>query len=141
MSSSPFSLDRCWRVILPLVAVFFLNPGKATAECGDYITILKPSTVSLNHITPTIPEPISNRVGNQSPDKPCHGPNCSSTPTQNHPPLAPITPVGSQIKELTHTLIPRDGESTPARSFNRDCISPQPIHRTSSIFHPPRPVC
>src|SRR5581483_12182218 len=89
-------LLRGWRAALPLVAVACFSPGRAAAECGDYVTILNGPAVSGHHAMPE---------GGPAPAKPpCHGPNCSGSPVREPAPLAPVVPAGSQAKELTeHT--------------------------------------
>jgi hypothetical protein len=135
--SSPL---RGWPVALLLVAWICFTPGQAVAECGDYLTIRNASPGSTHHSTTTnIDHPIQDDLGTQSPLKqPCHGPNCSSSPVREFPPLAPITLASTWVKEVAQPFSPLDVEIARAGSFDSDLTSLRPIHRASSVFHPPR---
>src|SRR5262245_34061869 len=134
------TLLRGWRVAL-LLAVACLTPGRASAECGDYVTILNGPGASAHQPMPGANDGATpNHENTPSPVKPpCHGPNCSSTPDLPFPPLAPIAPVGTQVKELTGHLHPAtEADAGPGRAFDRDTTSARPIRRASSVFHPPQ---
>jgi hypothetical protein len=129
------SLVHAGRVALLLVVVACSTPERAAAECGDYVTILNGSQ-SATHAAP-----VSNLNPEQSPAKPpCHGPNCSSSPAREFPPVPPApTTSTSTVKESARNSSAADTAAAALGSpFDRDLTSPLPIHRASSIFHPPR---
>ncbi|HEV3437972.1 MAG TPA: hypothetical protein VG122_11460 [Gemmata sp.] len=133
-------LLRSWPAVLLFVVSLGFTPGRAAAECGDYIGIRNAPPGSTHHSSTTnIDRPIPDGLGTPNPLKqPCHGPNCSSSPVREFPPLAPITPVSTWVKEVAQPFSPLDAEITTAGSLDRDLTSPRPIHRASSVFHPPR---
>jgi hypothetical protein len=140
MISSLSSLLRGWPVVLLLVAWFGFTPGLALAECGYYLTIRNAPLGSTHHPSTTSADhPIPDDVGTPSPLKrPCNGPNCSSSPVREFPPLAPITPASASVKEVAQSFSTLDVEVNSAGSFGCGLICPRPIHRASSVFHPPR---
>ena len=126
------SLIRSWRAALLLVVAACATPDRASAECGDHVIILNAPASSNHDAMPgaaEMPKPIK---------LPCHGPNCSGSPTHDFPPLAPVAPVSSQLKELAQCLISVGDVDAPRPSFDRDMSSLRPTHRASSVFHPPR---
>jgi hypothetical protein len=140
MASSLRSLFRGWWAALLLVVVACASPGRATAECGDYVVIL-------NTNDPASPDgratPFSTPTGSvehpASPKVPCSGPNCSRSPERHPAPFAPVSPPGPHGKEVVQTL----GSVEPTDSASSricDFISPRPIRRASSVFHPPRAI-
>jgi len=133
MRTSLPSLLRGWRAALLLVAAAYATPGRASAGCGDYVTILNDSSgASHHHVMPAPGE------ATESPAKPpCHGPNCSESPARHFPPVPPV-PVSAPAKELTHSFGSLAGANDRRRSFDRDDSSPRPIRNPSSVFHPPR---
>lgn len=147
MHSLHFPLFRVWPAVLLLASWLGFTPGRAVAECGDYITIRNAPPGSTHHNstrtgdTQTNNQPLSDGLEIPSPNKrPCHGPNCSSSPVRDHPPVAPIVPISTRMKESAQPLPSVQDESTTGSSFDRDRSSPHPIHRASSVFHPPRLV-
>lgn len=137
-------LIRDWRVVLLLVAGISLTPGRASAACGDYISIHNAVRDLASSANPDqsalITNPIAlNEPGNSTPSKlPCHGPNCSNSPVRQLPPLAPATPVGLRVKELVQHPVPTDDDVQPGLSSVCDNTLLSPIDHTSAIFHPPR---
>ena len=134
-------LVRRWRAVLLLVAAMSLNPGRACAECGNYITIHNPA--SETHLAPSMlpthDRLALNELGNSTPSKlPCRGPNCSSIPVRESPPLAPVIPFSSHIKKLVQCPAWADDEAARSSSFACDDTSLPPSYRASSVFHPPR---
>jgi hypothetical protein len=123
---------RGWRAALLLVAVVCLSPERAAAGCGDHVTILNDSAKPDQHATPGTSEVPAN------PARPCEGPNCSGVPNRHVPPLAPVTPVGPQAKEVVQCLGAVGADDDPRGAFDRDPASPRPVRRPSSVFHPPR---
>lgn len=125
--------SRFWQAALLLVAVACLTPNRASAGCGDYVTILdgtgnvsQHSSSGTNH-QPDFPKP------------PCDGPQCSGSPTPTAPPLAPVAPVGSQSKELTQLLgTVSVSDTEPSFIYRYESHTSRPIDRATSIFHPPR---
>jgi hypothetical protein len=131
----PPLLVRRWRAVLLLVAAFVLTQGRASAECGDYITIRHAAHGRSPHESMPV---TSNDFKDSVPEKlPCHGPNCSRSPGRNLPPLAPVAPVISLAKDLVQSIKPIN-ETTPHSTLARDFTSTLPIDRPSPIFHPPR---
>jgi hypothetical protein len=126
MRAPLLSLFRLWRAAPLLVAAVCLSPERAAAGCGDHVTILNDAATANHRATPA------------RPPAPCEGPNCSGAPERHAPPLAPVTPTGPQAKEVVHSLGPVSNTDGPQTSFDRDPNSPRPIHRSSSVFHPPR---
>jgi hypothetical protein len=134
------SLVLYWRAVLPLFAVVLLSPGRASAECGDYITIRgSTSNTQLSHSMPFVDRMGLYEVGFSIPiKKPCQGPNCSSSPQRESPPITPVFPVSARVKELVKQAELTD--DTPARnsSLLGDDFAQKPIDRAFSIYHPPR---
>jgi hypothetical protein len=132
-------LIHAWRAVLPLVIAMFLTTGRASAECGDYVTIKTSAHPSNVHRESGLPPADSKSSG--IPQIPCHGPNCSQSPTHIPSPLAPITVASEQVKELAQLFISRNEMLNRRLSFDRDDSFIHPIRRASSVFHPPRIAC
>src|SRR5262245_47042971 len=136
MTTFPSSLLRGWWAALLLAAAACLTPGRASAECGDYVTIRNGPADPAHHATTrdATPQP------DQAPARPpCHGPNCSSAPARDPSPLPPVAPTGLQPKELTqHPAAAADPDAGPGSALDRDPSSARPVRRASSVFHPPR---
>jgi hypothetical protein len=127
------SVFRGWRAALLLAAAACATPGRASAGCGDYVTILNDSSGASHHAMPA-PEGAT-----ESPAKPpCHGPHCSRSPSRDSPPVPPPAPVSAPAQEFTHRLAAPSGADDPHGSFGRDDSSPRPVRNPTSIFHPPR---
>jgi len=105
-----------------LVAVAFA-PGRAKAECGDYV-----------HILPDAPA----ANGQPAPKAPCNGPHCSGKPAA---PTAPLTiPASdSEVNELLTNGSGYDNDlnHTKERHFREMSVT-LPSTIPTSIFHPPR---
>jgi hypothetical protein len=132
-------LVRRWRAVLLLFAAFLSTQGRASAECGDYITIRHTAHAPKHgDLTPEATPITSNDLEHSLPEKvPCHGPNCSRSPGHSLPPIAPVAPAISLAKDLDQGIRPVD-EATPQSSRAGDFTSTLPIDRPSPIFHPPR---
>jgi hypothetical protein len=129
MTASLTSVLRCWRAGVVLVAVACLAPGRASAGCGDYVTIIDASGNPAHNVA----------ADDHGTPPPCQGPNCSGSPVREAPPLAPAAPAGGQPQELTPHPGPAGGpDAGPAATLGRDSTSPRPIRRPSPVFHPPR---
>jgi hypothetical protein len=129
------SLFRAWRAALLLVAAACASPGRASAECGDYVVVLNGQT--LTHSAERPPSTSLTREAPADPKGPCSGPNCSRSPDHPVPPFAPAPAPGPHGKEAAQTL----GSDEPAECRSSrldDFISPRPVRRAVSIFHPPR---
>jgi hypothetical protein len=143
MTSALKSLLRGCRAALLLVAVVCASSGRASAECGDYVTILSPSaTCSDGRAAPVLFTPVNGTAESPAlpaaPRKgPCSGPNCSGAPERQPAPLAPVTTAGPQGKEVAQVL-GSDEQSEGACTRVCDSTSSRPIRRASSVFHPPR---
>ena len=117
-----------------LAGGFFVSPGRASADCGDYVTIA--GQPSAHHAMP----PADDTKPTDSPRRPCNGPNCSKRQDSPiTPSRAPVTPTGE-----TKSLEVRIGADLPPDSDGGwrllDATSAQPIRMSRSIFHPPRSV-
>jgi len=134
--ASPFlSPVRGWRAALLLVAVACASPNRASAECGEHVTVLTP-TASASLDARATPAPGA-AVLPASPKVPCSGPNCSRAPERPAPPFAPAPTAEPQAKEVLQ--VPGAAEQPDgAASRLNDFTPPFPIRRSSSIFHPPR---
>ncbi|QEL13527.1 hypothetical protein [Limnoglobus roseus] len=120
-------LVRPWRAALLLVLLACASPGRAAAECGNYVIILNGPAAAAPTATPDHP----------APPLPCSGPNCSRKPEQHAPLPVPVAPTGPQGKDVT----PAAGTVEPAhRPVVRAeySLSARPIRRATAIFHPPQ---
>lgn len=137
------SLSRRWRTVLLVAAVVLLTEGKAAAECGDYVTIRahgqsshQPQQLAAGSQASSVPHTTGEHpVSHQTP---CHGPNCSNAPRKPTSPLAPATVATPRLKELTQSLQIAAVDIASGSAFSLDNSSSRPIHRSLSIFHPPR---
>jgi len=134
------SLLRGWRAALLLAAAACATPGRASAGCGDYVTILNDSNQTAGASHRAVPAPDGTTGGaTESPVKPpCHGPNCSESPARHLPPVPPPAPVSVHVKELAHGLTAPCGADDPRGSFDRDDSFPRPVRNPSLVYHPPR---
>jgi hypothetical protein len=131
MRASLPSMIRDWRAAMLLVAAACLTPDRASAGCGDHVTILNGSAASEHHATaPADPS--------QPMKFPCQGPNCSGKPVPHPASPAPVPPTTPQGKEIAQTLEGLSGDGALPFRFDRDSVSADPIRRASSVFHPPR---
>jgi hypothetical protein len=126
-----------WGAILIVGAC--LAPGRASASCGDYLTINNARSAS-EHQTP---QPTNNQqpgvLETPRPIKsPCRGPQCSGIPVHDPAPIAPVTSPTSQAKELTlHTSPTCDSPEPCTRLFSGQPYLPTLLF-ADAIFHPPR---
>jgi hypothetical protein len=131
-----FSLSpvfRGWRAALLLVAVACASPDRASAECGDHVVILNAAP----QVNPDGRAATGVAERPASPKAPCSGPNCSRAPERHAPPFAPVStsaPQGKEVVQVLDSVEPADGATTRVRDF----ISPRPVRRAASVFHPPR---
>jgi hypothetical protein len=124
------NLIRATATALLLAAGMFISPGRAKADCGDYVTIAgQPSD---HHAMP------ADAPQGDSPRKPCDGPNCSKKQDSPVAPLrAPATPTGETKPAGTNLGV----ELPPAASGTGWVIDPAsalPVRTSTSVFHPPR---
>jgi hypothetical protein len=140
------SLFRDWRAAPLLLLLACALPSRATAECGDHVTILTPSRMApenrsdLNSAEIMLPQSpfLAPRGSNQTPSKaPCSGPNCSRGSKQIPPPIAPASTHGPQVKAAAQILTVVDQPCGPLLGFV-ELISLSPISRATLVFHPPR---
>jgi hypothetical protein len=138
MRSALPSLLRGWRAALLLAAC--ATPGRASAGCGDYVTVLNAPNdpAAASHHAMLAPDGTTGGTTGSPAKPPCHGPNCSESPARDVPPVPPPAPVSAPVKELTHRLVAPSGADDPRGSFDRDPSSPRPVRNPSSVFHPPR---
>jgi hypothetical protein len=128
-------LTRFCRAVLLLCSILLFTPGRSSAECGDYLIILKPGpgAQEAHDHTAQVSPPYSVPL-----NRPCRGLNCSGTPTRDFPPDAPLISPTLQIKEFTQPLATIADELNRFSTSAIVITSPRPIHRSSLIFHPPR---
>lgn len=108
-------------IALAILVAAGLSPSRASADCGDYVHIVKKDSA---------PEPIL--------PKPCDGPTCSQRPL---PPIAPLTvPPGGfdYSKPFVELLSVKEveGSDSDRISILEQLAIPDP--NPTSIFHPPR---
>lgn len=120
---------RATGAALVAAAVFLLAPGRASAACGDYVTIAgQDYRVMQSDQTDHNPA---------VPARPCHGPGCSQRPDT---PVAPLTaPVTASAQPKDCTIRPAE-DDTPAGPGHLIPFSSsgRPARSPSAIFHPPR---
>lgn len=112
-------------VACAIVAAVVLSPGRAAAECGDYV-----------HIA-TAQSPSGSAPQNP-PHQPCTGPGCSDRPTAPLvPPAAPVT--GPSESQEWAMALPGDADRGGDRGWAiPSTLASLPVHFPDSIFHPPR---
>lgn len=112
-----------------LTAGVAFAPGRAAAECGDYVRIGNAPMVG--HDRPA-------DLGMPFPGKPCDGPGCSDRPSTPAPPLsAPVTdPSGS--KEWAARFAADLVADAGGRSLLPLTSETGAVSRPGSVFHPPR---
>ena len=128
------NLIRATATALLLAAGFFVSPGRAHADCGDYVTIA--GQPSAHH---EMPAPGDAHQGD-TPRKPCNGPNCSKKQDAPAAPLrAPAPPTGD-----TKPVATNHGADLPPTADRGGWVIPSdsglPISISTSVFHPPRSV-
>ena len=126
------SLFGGWRAALLLTTVVLCaSSGRATAACGDHVTILNTEAKDGGTALPNdgVPSPAP---------RPCQGPNCSGVPERHTPPSAPAPSAGPQVKEVAHPAEHTGQPDERPRLSVDDLTSLRPIDVGSSIFHPPR---
>jgi hypothetical protein len=125
MVSSRAQLLRPLGTALAVAVVVALAPGRAAAECGDYVHILNDRSDA-----PPAGAP-------ESPRKPCHGPGCSNQPASPVPLSAPAAPPADPKEGAARaTDSPRDDDRTGWHlPSSPDAV---PEHVPQPIFHPPR---
>src|SRR5438046_1942593 len=116
-------------IYLPLPAVAVLAalvfaPGRARAECGDYLMSGHAAKVSDNSPAKS-PVPC-----------PCKGPQCSQR--SNLPLLPPAPPPSVAPAEWATIFTNLTTAIDAGRRFLRESLASHPIDRPDPIFHPPR---
>src|SRR5262245_7849698 len=111
-----------------LAVAVLLAPQRASAACGDYVTIVGEQR------TPDAGQPGH---GPSLPLKPCHGPGCSAGPCGPAAPLpAPVTTSPNPNEGVAGLPgVPADPRD-PDR-FPRPTSCGRVVHRPLSVFHPP----
>lgn len=134
VTSTLLSLFRSWRVALLLVAGVVLLPERGSAsECGSHVIVLNPTAESRHD---SMPLPATS--GGEPVKPPCNGPNCSGAPDRHAPPAPPVPTIGGQVKELV-TAAGLPARDDPGRGSEANAShDAHPIHRSLSIFIPPR---
>lgn len=141
MSCLNINLIKNWWTALLLIAGACLFPGRAHAECGDYLIIHKSQTSSeaqaITH--QALNDHRLNPLETLRPFKaPCNGPRCSRLPSREPTSPPPTTTATFHTKvvanhvNITNELpIPNSLQSAPP-SFHL------PSPHSDPIFHPPR---
>lgn len=137
MLRSTLSLMYRARVALLLGVVVCLSAGRAEA-CGE--AFFKVAYANPNGANQSmVPHQGEHSAPGAPGDRPCHGPNCSGSPTPNTPPVSSVPASSSTAKETARQLANDSDDCDSQRSlFTRDTTSRRPINRASSVFHPPR---
>ena len=116
-------------IALAVLAAAACSPGRAAAECGDYVHIVKDDPVKAS--TPGHGEPIA-------PRPPCHGPGCSEKPAT---PVLPLTAPVTDTEGPKELAARTPGDADPAAGPGW-VVPVEPAGRPSRIpnpiFHPPR---
>jgi hypothetical protein len=110
---------------LLLVAVGWFAPGRAAAECGDYVTI---GGRPVAHAEGTIPGPLG----------PCPGPSCSPPPAPDPAPLSGGAPVPTAPDQSADWTAGRPAVGEPGTLFSFPPSAGWPSARPVPVFHPPR---
>jgi hypothetical protein len=115
-------------VAVVVAGALILASGRASADCGDHVTILDGQTA----------DRVSNGPGAvpDRPKPPCHGPSCSDHPsTPFAPPIAPA----SQLTDVKACPVGAgDLDEGDSRGVAPRASHLAPVDRPTSIFHPPR---
>jgi hypothetical protein len=121
---------------LTFAASALVAPASAVASCGDYVLLGSHGEKLAGH-TPLPPLQAERPAQpDHQPPAPCQGPHCS-----HHPAAPPAPPVLAPVsaEEWGHLpFLPNPPLPGPARSC-REQTHAQPIHRGTSVYHPPRP--
>ncbi|HEX4608533.1 MAG TPA: hypothetical protein VH092_10035 [Urbifossiella sp.] len=121
------SLRGHCRAALLLAAAACLTPAAASAACGDYVAVRS-----------TDPHPDGHRADTNHGPAPCHGPNCSGSPTRD--PLAPAVPLATEVGPKDGLGHGPGGPDRPAEAapFPAPTSDACPANIPAPIFHPPR---
>jgi hypothetical protein len=114
-----------------LVAGACLTPERASAGCGDHVTILNGSAAGEHHAAAPADSTLPTKL-------PCQGPNCSGEPVRQQAPATPVAPTTPQGKEIAQTLDSLGDDGALPSRLDRDSAGSRPIRRSTSVFHPPR---
>jgi hypothetical protein len=116
-----------------LAAGVAFTPGRAAAQCGDYVRIAG---------QPMAPHdgPGQADHGLPTPGQPCHGPGCSGAPaTPALPVTAPVAdPSGS--KQWADRFAADPDAAAGGRTLPPITSDDGAVSRPASIFHPPRSI-
>jgi len=131
-------IARACGVVLAIAGGAAFSPGRAAAECGDYVHIVNGTHSPTS--APGLPATLPPDAGGQpeSPRKPCDGTNCSGKPS---PPAIPPGVPSAGPSDYKSCAV---GTATsPAQMIGTGWGIPvetnePPIHRGNPIFHPPR---
>jgi hypothetical protein len=133
-------------VFLTLLVGGALAPARASASCGDYVTVTNPSGPSgqsappAPQTGPTKPLPPSGEGPHDSPlpgPLPCRAPSCSGDPA----PPAPSSSAGEdggQERQDCLLALPT-GSAAATFGLPLDDRALKPFRVPCSVFHPPRP--
>lgn len=116
-----------------LVAGVAFAPGRAAAECGDYVRVDGRPMAGHDPGAPGHADP-----GWPTPAKPCHGPNCSGNPSTPAPPLTAPVADPSGLKAWAARFVADLGADAGGRSLPPLTSDSGAVSRPGSVFHPPR---
>jgi hypothetical protein len=118
-------------IALAIAASAVLSPGRAAAECGDYVHIVTNTHTSA-------PMPPDSDSDPKAPRKPCDGPDCSGNPS---PPVIPAGAPATWSTDSNNWVVGVVAVATqligPGWWIPR-LPTKLPIDRENPIFHPPR---
>jgi hypothetical protein len=123
---------------IAIVVGIALTSGRASATCGDYISIVgqSPANYQQDHM------PVTATGESQGDPKesraPCHGPGCSNSPTDSIPPIT--APIGSEPKDPPAALTGSDSGNGGMSREQYPTSTGRAIRLPNLIFHPPRAV-
>lgn len=106
-----------------LAAGLAASSATARADCGDHVLVLGKGG-----------EPPASL-----PLMPCHGPNCSNAP-KPLPPMTAAPTVTAPPQEWGVSALVPALDSDPDSSAVVPDAAGRPVRRSTSLFHPPRPV-
>jgi hypothetical protein len=128
MIASPATAFCRAGVTTAVLVALALSSGRASAACGDYVTIRDAAT----------PEhPMAGPArGDHGPKSPCQGPSCSGRPAA---PPTPAPPPSGQAPDAKAFVV---GSDDPGETGSRGVVPPPPgrtpLDHPRAIFHPPR---
>lgn len=109
-----------------VLAVALLLSGRASASCGDYVTVVKDGT------------PFDQQHMPVHPKLPCHGPTCSSLPSLPDLPLTTQLPPTGEREQWGHCQPDRHVDLALSKVSYAPTPVDSAIKSPRTIFRPPR---